>query len=112
MLPQALEHLSVPIVMFALASLLIVRPLAIGLSLAGTGLDRATKAFFGWFGPRGLASILFALLIVEGTDLVHGETIFNTVMIAVFLSTVLHGITAAPFARRYGARNSETADTP
>ena len=56
-------------------------------------------AFLGWFGPRGLASIVFAILLEEGSDLPHEETILVTAYVTVGLSVLLHGLTAAPLAR-------------
>jgi NhaP-type Na+/H+ or K+/H+ antiporter len=67
----------------------------------GAGLDRTTILFVGWFGPRGLASLVFALLALEtlGTHADEAVTILAT---TVLLSVVAHGLTAAPLARRYG----------
>ena len=86
----------------------------VALSLTGTGLSPSSKTFLGWFGPRGLASILFALLIVERYDIAHGAEILACIVIAVALSVLLHGLTAAPWARAYGAmvaRRGECEET-
>ena len=77
--------------------------LPIGLSLLGTGLRVPSQLFLGWFGPRGLASILFVLLILEESELPHREELLSITVITVALSILLHGITAAPFARIYGS---------
>ena len=61
-----------------------------------------TALFLGWFGPRGLASILFVLLVLEKADVPNREMLFSVTMITVALSTLLHGITAAPLAKWYG----------
>lgn len=111
MLPEALPVVALPAIIFAVLSLFVVRPLAIGLSLAGAPVDWASKAFYGWFGPRGLASVLFALLIVEGAPIGHGQDIFNVVMLTVLFSAVLHGVTAAPLAKRFGARYPSETET-
>ncbi len=87
---------------YALLSLTVVRMLPVALSLIGTGFRWPTVAFLGWFGPRGLASLLFGLLLVEG-ELEGGESFFNVVLLTVLLSVMLHGVTASVSAVRYGA---------
>jgi len=110
MLPESLHDIALPAIVFALLSLFVIRPAAIALSLTGAPVDWASKAFYGWFGPRGLASVLFALLIVEGAPIEHGQPIFNIVMLTVLFSVILHGMSAAPLAKRYGSRFPETTD--
>ena len=56
----------------------------------------------GWFGPRGLASIVFAVIVVEESQLPHQQTILLAIYLTVGLSILLHGLTAAPLAERYG----------
>ena len=85
---------------YALLSLTLVRLAPVALALIGSGLDRGTVLFVGWFGPRGLASVVFALLAVEEL----GETpvvdlAVGAVALTVLLSVVLHGISAGPLAR-------------
>lgn len=77
--------------------------LPIGLSLVGSGVSLPTHLFVGWFGPRGLASILFALLIIEEAEIPYRGEILAATIVTVALSVILHGITAAPLAARYGA---------
>lgn len=88
---------------FALLALTVLRMGPVALSLIGTGLQPRTWLFIGWFGPRGLASVVFALISIESleddADLV---TVLATISVAVLLSVVLHGVTAPPAARRYG----------
>ena len=85
-----------------LLSLTVLRILPVALALVGTGLDRQTVLFVGWFGPRGLASVVFALLAVEelGETSVVAEAI-APVCLTVLLSVVLHGVSAGPLGRRY-----------
>jgi sodium/hydrogen antiporter len=90
-------------VVYALLALSILRMLPVSLSLLGTGIRPATSVFLGWFGPRGLASVLFVLLILEEMDIAHKDTIFTVTIITVIFSILLHGITAGSAARRYGA---------
>jgi sodium/hydrogen antiporter len=102
----AFEHLSARVVVYAVCSLTVVRMVPVAVALFGAGQDRATVAFIGWFGPRGLASVVFALLAVEDLgdsdprvlDAVH------TIAITIVFSIVAHGLTGRPLAGRYLAR--------
>nr|WP_269902749.1 cation:proton antiporter [Lolliginicoccus lacisalsi] len=91
----------------AMASLLLVRPLAVAIALAGSGLRLESVLFLGWFGPRGLASILFALLVVEQAGIANAATILLVATTTVMLSVLAHGLSAAPWARAFGARASQ-----
>ncbi|MDH4140749.1 MAG: cation:proton antiporter, partial [Coriobacteriia bacterium] len=87
--------------LYALASLTMVRMLPVAISLLGTHSKAPTVGFLGWFGPRGLASIVFALSML-GRGLSSEESLFATVVLTVALSIVAHGVTAAPLAAAYG----------
>jgi NhaP-type Na+/H+ or K+/H+ antiporter len=102
LLGPALLDLSWDLVLYAVLSLTVVRMLPVTIAMAGTRARPATLAFMGWFGPRGLASIVFALIILEEANLPHEHTILMAIYLTVGLSVLLHGITAAPFAERYG----------
>lgn len=104
LVPDAIAHLSLPVLGIIFLSLFVVRPLAIWLSLIGTDASTTTKLFFGWFGPRGLATALFALLIVDQIDHELGEPILMLAINAVWISVLLHGASAAPGAKWYGAK--------
>ena len=108
----ALESWSVASVAYAVLSLTVIRMLPVAISLLGSGLRWPTVLFLGWFGPRGLASILFGILIVNELDLMHETLIFNVVMLTVLISIVAHGVTAAPFARRYAATSVDEEACP
>jgi sodium/hydrogen antiporter len=85
---------------YAVLSLTIVRMLPVAVSLAGSGLDKATVAFMGWFGPRGLASIVLGLVYLEEEKHLPGEHVTRlAVMATVLLSIFAHGLTAAPGIR-------------
>lgn len=73
--------------------------LPVALSLTGTGLNSVTIAFIGWSGPRGIASVLYLALLVDRFGLPGHETIFVTIVLTVFLSIFLHGMSAAPLAQ-------------
>ena len=104
LVPGAVAHLTPETLALILISLFVVRPLAIWISLAGTDASPATRLFFGWFGPRGLATALFALLVVDQLDPGIGEDVLNLAVNAVWISAVLHGLTAAPGAKWYARR--------
>ena len=75
--------------------------LPVAISMLGTGARRPTVAFLGWFGPRGAASIVFALLVLEEDGLPHEQLILATAFVTVGLSVVAHGVTAAALTTRY-----------
>jgi NhaP-type Na+/H+ or K+/H+ antiporter len=99
----ALHDLSWRIGLYAVASLTVVRMLPVAIAMLGTGARPPTVAFLGWFGPRGLASIVFAVIVVEEASLPHTNTIVLTTYATVGLSILVHGASAAPLARRYAA---------
>jgi NhaP-type Na+/H+ or K+/H+ antiporter len=99
----ALGRLDWNIALYALISLFIARPLPAMLSLVGSHLKLPTMSFIGWFGPRGLASILFGLFVLEEADLPHGEEILLVVTWTVLASVFLHGLSSQPLTRRYAA---------
>jgi sodium/hydrogen antiporter len=103
LVPLAVEELDGRTVVYALASLTLVRMFPVALSLVRSGLDRPSVVFIGWFGPRGLASVVFALLAIEelGETSPDVRRAIATVGLTVLLSVVLHGITARPGGRRY-----------
>ena len=99
--PQVINDVTVQVLLYAVASLTVVRMIPVVLSLLGTGLNFPTWLFLGWFGPRGLASILFALLVLGENESAQAALIMATVVTTVFLSVLLHGVSAAPAARWY-----------
>jgi len=106
--PIMLDRIDARTVLYAALSLTVVRMLPVALALVGTGLDRRTIVFVGWFGPRGLASLVFALLALEALG-THADEAVAVLIATVLLSVVAHGLTAAPLARRYG-RSTASAD--
>jgi NhaP-type Na+/H+ or K+/H+ antiporter len=103
LVPLAFDELDGYSIVYALASLTIIRMLPVALSLVRSGLDWPSVVFIGWFGPRGLASVVFALLAIEELGETSPEVgrAVATVALTVLLSVVLHGITARPGGRRY-----------
>ncbi len=101
LLGPVLQDLDWSAVLYGLLSLTLVRMIPVGLGLIGTHARRPTVAFLGWFGPRGLASIVFAVIVVEDSHLPQVSTILAATYVTIGLSVLLHGLTAAPFADRY-----------
>lgn len=100
------------VVLYALLSLTLLRMLPVFLALLGTGLDGTEKLFIGWFGPRGLASIVF-IVIVLGQQLPGRETLASTVVATIVLSIITHGLSANPLVAalaRRARRLSENGD--
>jgi sodium/hydrogen antiporter len=97
--------LSWEVVLYALLSLTLIRMLPVALSLLGTHLRGVSVLFAGWFGPRGLASIVLGLIVVaEAPTLAGREQVELVVALTVLLSVLLHGVTAAPFSAAYARR--------
>ncbi|MEW5421204.1 cation:proton antiporter [Amorphus sp. 3PC139-8] len=110
LLPHAIERFHPLMLVYALASLTVIRMVPIALSLIGTDVRWPTRLFLGWFGPRGIASILFALLIVEREDIQHGGLIMAATVVTVVASAFLHGVSAPGLAARYGAWAARIGD--
>jgi len=105
---RAWPDFTVAHLMYAVLSLTVVRMLPVAIALLGTGLSRATVAFMGWFGPRGLASIVLGLVFLEH---VAGEAeppaIRLAVMATVLLSILAHGLSAKPGIAWLAKRSAE-----
>jgi NhaP-type Na+/H+ or K+/H+ antiporter len=97
------------------ATLLVARPVAIWIALAGTSLDTATKGFMAWFGPKGVATMTFSLFVL-GERVPGAERIFNLAALCVFASVLVHGLTDTPgsewLARREGRPAPARPGTP
>ena len=93
-------------VVYAVLSLTVIRMLPVYISLAGTGESLGSKLFLGWFGPRGLASIVFAIIVLE-KGVAESRFVATVVAVTVVLSLVAHGISANPFARIMGQKEGQ-----
>lgn len=111
MLPDGLEHMTWRAVVLALLFLTVVRMVPIWVSLLGTGLVLREKLFLGWFGPRGLASILFTLFMIDEFDFPGEQELLACVSMTVFLSIILHGMSAAPLSKWIGHK-TQAGKTP
>jgi len=92
------------VVVYAVLSLTVVRMVPVALALIGSRLHASTVAFIGWFGPRGLASIVFGLLAFDDLGRTDGAAVLGAITATVLASVVLHGITAGPLAAWYSTR--------
>jgi NhaP-type Na+/H+ or K+/H+ antiporter len=110
LLGPALGDLTWQIAVYAVLSLTVVRMLPVAISMLGTGARPATVGFLGWFGPRGAASIVFALLVLEEHGLEHEQVILTTAFVTVGLSVVAHGVSAAPLSARYAIWLARSGD--
>lgn len=95
-----LDQLDWQVFAFAILSLTITRMLPIYVSLMGTGESTANRLFLGWFGPRGLASIVFAIIVLDA-ELPGAELMATVVTCTVFFSLILHGVSANPLANKF-----------
>jgi NhaP-type Na+/H+ or K+/H+ antiporter len=100
-LGPALDEVTWQVVLYALISLAVVRMLPVALAMQGTGARRPTVAFLGWFGPRGLASIVFAVILLEEAALPHLRTLLLAITITIAVSVYAHGLSAGPVTERY-----------
>lgn len=100
---KTLVSLSWPVLLYALLSLTVIRMLPVYISLIGSGVSTEGKLFIGWFGPRGLASIVFAVIVLD-SNLPENNPIILTVTITIILSVILHGNSANVWANAYGKR--------
>ncbi|MBA2347484.1 MAG: cation:proton antiporter [Solirubrobacterales bacterium] len=100
-----LEAADWTVLIYGFASLTVVRMLPVAIALIGTGLRVSTVSFLAWFGPRGLASIILALVVVEEEpDLPALDVVLAAMTVTVLASIVLHGLTARPLVRAYTRR--------
>jgi NhaP-type Na+/H+ or K+/H+ antiporter len=102
-------HIGAVDIAYAVLSLTIVRMIPVALAMLGSGARAPTVLFLGWFGPRGLASIVFGVVVVEAGGLPHTPTLVLAITVTVAVSVIAHGLSAAPLARRYAAWHSRAA---
>ena len=105
LLSRLLDEVTWPVVIYALLSLTVIRMVPVFLSLLGTGMSVGNKLFIGWFGPRGLASIVFGVIVFDA-EVPGRETIAVTVVLTVLLSIIAHGATANPLITTLGRNRS------
>ena len=101
LLGPALGELTWELALYAVLSLTVVRMLPVAIAMLGSHARAPTLGFLGWFGPRGLASIVFAVIVIEESNLPHEHLIVLAIYVTVGLSVFAHGLSAAPLADRY-----------
>ncbi|HSG17483.1 MAG TPA: cation:proton antiporter [Anaerolineae bacterium] len=110
MLPLALDQFDGTMLLYAVLSLAVIRLAAVGLGLIRTKVKPITTGFIGWFGPRGIASILYVFTVME-EDLPGESLIYGVVMLTVLISIFAHGVTAAPGAKWYAQQVEGVAES-
>src|SRR4051794_13986835 len=101
LLEPALAEASWKLALYAVLSLTLVRMVPVAIAMWGSRARAPTVGFLGWFGPRGLASIVFAVIVIEESRLPHERLITLAIYLTVGLSVLAHGLSAAPLAGRY-----------
>ena len=110
-LGHSLQAVTGQIIVYSLLSLTVIRMLPAYLSLAGLNLRSDEKLFIGWFGPRGLASVVFAIMVINA-NLPSSHTIVLTAVCTITLSIILHGLSANSFIKLLASRiKSDTLET-
>lgn len=106
MVPVAAQYWGWRELVYALASLTVLRMVPVAISMIGGKLDWKTVAFIGWFGPRGIASVLYLLMAVAAIGIEGHETVMSVIVLTIAISVYAHGISAMPLSRRYGRSTS------
>jgi len=101
MVPMVIDHIDGLALVYALLSLTVIRMLPVTLSLVGSGLGAPGVAFIGWFGPRGIASILYTLILIGQLGVDGNERILSVIVLTILLSIFAHGISAIPLSSWY-----------
>ena len=105
--PAVVKYWDVRAWLYAFLSLTVIRMIPVAVALKGTKLTRFPVLFIGWFGPRGIASILYLLIVVNELGIKGYERILSVIILTVLLSVFLHGLTAAPLAALYARRTGD-----
>ena len=106
---QYFKHFSFEVILYAFLSLTVIRMLPVFLVLSGMKLRTDEKLFMGWFGPRGLASVVFGVIVINN-NLPGGGTIALTVVCTIVFSIIFHGLSAKPLVAALGARITRSLD--
>jgi NhaP-type Na+/H+ or K+/H+ antiporter len=100
LIPLALDQLTWAVVAYAILSLVVIRTATVAAAMLGSGARWQTLAFMGWFGPRGLATVVFTVLLFDA-NVPNGNLIASVAIVGVTLSVLAHGFTAPPLVARY-----------
>ncbi|MGI9271311.1 MAG: cation:proton antiporter [Woeseiaceae bacterium] len=105
--PAAVPHWGARELIYAIASLTVLRMLPVAISLLGTKLDWQTVTFIGWFGPRGIASVLYLLMAIAAIGIEGYEQVMSVIILTIMISVYAHGISATPLSDRYGKSQAD-----
>ncbi|MDR9402774.1 MAG: cation:proton antiporter [Halothece sp. Uz-M2-17] len=105
-----MDDLNWQMIVYTLTSLTVIRLVGVAISVIGLKLQWITTLFIGWFGPRGVASVLYGLLLLEQQAIVERELIFSIMVVTVLCSVFAHGLTAFPGAHWYGMHMTKASD--
>ncbi len=101
-IPAAIEYWDIKVVLYSLLSLTLFRIIPVALSLIGLGFSFRSKLFIGWFGPRGIASILYVMTVAHKIEVININcTLFSVITLTILLSIILHGLSAKPLVNLY-----------
>ncbi|MGB5965110.1 MAG: cation:proton antiporter [Sulfurimonadaceae bacterium] len=105
-IPPTIDYWDLNVFVYSLLSLTVLRMVPVAISMIGTKFDLSTILFIGWFGPRGIASILYVLIVINQLGPIKGhETIYSVISLTILLSIILHGLSAQSFARLYAKKH-------
>ena len=107
--PAAMRYWDAQAWLYATLSLTVIRMLPVSICLKGTRLGWLSIGLISWFGPRGIASVLYLLMVIDELGLAGQERILSVIVLTILLSIFLHGMSAVPFSRLYGAHASRSS---
>ena len=102
LVPFAVNYWDMKALFYALLSLTVIRMVPVAISLIGAKMDWGTIGFIGWFGPRGIASVLYLLMVVGTLGVKGHEQMLSVIILTVLISIFVHGISAVPLSKMYG----------
>jgi NhaP-type Na+/H+ or K+/H+ antiporter len=102
MVPAVVPHWDWHALLYAVLSLTVIRMLPVAVSLVGSGISWGSVAFIGWFGPRGIASILYSLMVVGQLGIKGYQQVLSVIVLTVLISVFAHGLSAVPLSALYG----------
>jgi NhaP-type Na+/H+ or K+/H+ antiporter len=102
LVPFAVNYWDMKTLFYAVLSLTVIRMVPVAICLIGTRMDWSTISFIGWFGPRGIASVLYLLMAVGTLGVKGHEQMLSVIILTVLISIFVHGISAVPLSKMYG----------
>jgi NhaP-type Na+/H+ or K+/H+ antiporter len=102
LVPSAVKYWDIRALLYAVLSLTVIRMVPVAISLIGARMDWSTVGFIGWFGPRGIASVLYLLMVVGTLGVKGHEQMLSVIILTVLISVFLHGLSAVPLSKIYG----------